>query len=441
MVAPSNSSKIIGRKTYLDFPAFGLNDVPAKVDTGADSSAIWASNITEKKGTLRFTLFDVASQFYTGKVIQTKDYKIISIKNSFGVAEFRYKVLIPIRLEGRDIKVRFTLADRSNSSQPVLIGRRTLQGKFVVDVAVDPDVNKKKHVLFVSARLTDSVKQLTEKLQSDMQDTIVDLLTYDDMIFSLKNGVSSVRIDSTGRDLAEYNLIHFKTSLLRDITAAYARYASKRGVRILDPIIESYPTTSKLYQYSILADNDILVPDSIFVTPKKLIGSFELFRSSLSLPFVLKGIHASKGDLNDVINDEADFDRIAADALQRNEYLIGQKFVPNVGDYRVLTMGKQIKLVIHRFRKDESTHLNNTSAGSIARLVPLNELPPEIKFKSLQMAELLGRDITGIDMVQHSKTKRWYCFEVNDGPQIATGAYKEEKQQALAEYLQRELEK
>lgn len=441
MVVMKSKPQVIGRKAYISFPTLGLEQIPAKIDTGADSSAVWASDIEEKNGILTFKLFDKSSPYFTGDTITSKDYKIISVKNSFGIAEYRYKTVITTRLEGRDIKVRYTLADRSNTSHPVLIGRRTLLGKFMVDVSLDPDNGKKRHILFVSSKRSEYVQHLTQEIEKQMQDAAVQRATYDDMVFEISDGKMSVRIESLDVDLTHFDIIHFKTSIQRDITAAYARYATARGVRVLDPIVQYFPTTSKLYEYSIIADEDIAVPDSLFVTPSKLVSSYTLFLEKLSLPFVLKGIHASRGEINEVVKNKADFDRIAKRALAEQQYLIGQRFVPNTGDYRVLVMGKQIKLVIHRSRIDDTTHLNNTSSGSNARLVEVADLPSDIQIKCLRAAALMGRDIAGVDMVQDAVTKEWYCFEVNDGPQIATGVFREEKQRVLAEYLQRELEK
>lgn len=436
-----SESQVIGRKAYIDFPSLQVKRIPAKIDTGADSSAIWASDIEEKNGVLRFRLFDKTSPYYTGELITTKDYKIISVKNSFGIAEYRYKTVLITRLQGRDIRVRYTLADRSNTSQPVLIGRRTLLGKFMVDVSLDPDMDKKKRILFVSSKYSVNVVHLTETVESLVQNVKVERATYDDITFSIHEGRLSVSIETLGSDLADYDIIHFKTSIQRDITAAFARYAVHRGVRVLDPIVQYFPTTSKLYEYSIIHDEGIVVPDSLFVTPSRLVGAFDTFRDKLDVPFVLKGIHSSRGEVNEVVKNKTDFNRIAKQALHNQQYLVGQRFIPNTGDYRVLVMGKQIKLVIYRSRIDETTHLNNTSSGSSAKLVEATHLPSNIQIDCLRAAALMGRDIVGVDMVQDMVTKRWYCFEVNDGPQLATGVFIEEKQRVLAEYLQRELEK
>ena len=38
-------------------------------------------------------------------------------------------------IKGRTIKATFTLTDRSTKLYPILIGRSTLQGKFLIDVS------------------------------------------------------------------------------------------------------------------------------------------------------------------------------------------------------------------------------------------------------------------------------------------------------------------
>ena len=80
----------IGSKILVSFPEEAIFDVPAKVDTGADSSSVWASNIEEKDGVLRYVLFDEKSSLYTGRVIQTTKFTQSRIKNSFGTIEQRY---------------------------------------------------------------------------------------------------------------------------------------------------------------------------------------------------------------------------------------------------------------------------------------------------------------------------------------------------------------
>jgi len=133
----TQAKTLIGRVERVSFPSLAIKKVPAKIDTGADSSSIWCSQIKIVDGHLHCVLFEKNSPFYSGEVIVFKntDIGLTRIANSFGRKELRYKVKIPMEIRGRTIKATFTLADRSTKLYPILIGRSTLQGKFLVDVS------------------------------------------------------------------------------------------------------------------------------------------------------------------------------------------------------------------------------------------------------------------------------------------------------------------
>lgn len=128
---------IIGRVERIQLIALSDKSIPAKVDTGADVSSIWASNVKESNSILSFVLFDKNSSYYTGQRIKLsgKDYKLTRIANSFGHKELRYVVKLNIQIRGRVVKTTFTLADRKLKTYPVLLGRRLLNKKFLVDVS------------------------------------------------------------------------------------------------------------------------------------------------------------------------------------------------------------------------------------------------------------------------------------------------------------------
>ena len=54
----------IGTIEFVSLPDDQIERVPAKIDTGADNSAIWASNIHLDKGKLMFNYFAPGSMFY-----------------------------------------------------------------------------------------------------------------------------------------------------------------------------------------------------------------------------------------------------------------------------------------------------------------------------------------------------------------------------------------
>ena len=137
MKSPIFKKAIIGRVEKASLPSFGIKNIYAKIDTGADLSSIWATDIAEKNGLLHFKLFGKASPLYTGQeiIIEKPHYLLTRVSNSFGHSELRYVVKLQIKLKGKLIKATFTLSDRSNKTYPILIGRKLLNRRFLVDVS------------------------------------------------------------------------------------------------------------------------------------------------------------------------------------------------------------------------------------------------------------------------------------------------------------------
>ena len=128
------SLPLIGNSALIEVA--GIKSVPAKIDTGASYSSIWASNIQMlPSGELEFSLFAPKSPLYTGERLKTRHYRAVRVRNSTGQESIRYSVPLSTRINGKRIRVRFTLADRHRNDFPVLVGRRTLKNKFLVDVS------------------------------------------------------------------------------------------------------------------------------------------------------------------------------------------------------------------------------------------------------------------------------------------------------------------
>lgn len=134
MTVDGESYIILNSTEYVEVA--GISDIPAKIDTGADSSAIWASGIKmNPDGVLEFKLFDKKSPFYTGETLYFDDYKVKTIRSSHGDQQIRYQVKLEVTLRGQTFETTFSLANRSRNNFPVLIGRRTLKNRFLVDVS------------------------------------------------------------------------------------------------------------------------------------------------------------------------------------------------------------------------------------------------------------------------------------------------------------------
>lgn len=126
--------KVIGRVEKVSFPELGLDNIPARIDTGARTTAIWVSSAAEKNGKLEVVFLGKKHPLYTGEVITFNSFERVMVSSSNGQTEERYKVKALVKISGKLIRARLTLADRSTQVYPVLVGRNVLRGKFLVDV-------------------------------------------------------------------------------------------------------------------------------------------------------------------------------------------------------------------------------------------------------------------------------------------------------------------
>lgn len=127
---------IIGRAENIDFVGAALG-VPAKIDTGAFRSAIHASDMKEvTKDSIKMLRFNILGHPCSPvkRAIETSQYDRLDVKSSNGKVETRYVVTLKIKIANKVFNTSFTLADRSNNVYPVLIGRKALKNRFVVDV-------------------------------------------------------------------------------------------------------------------------------------------------------------------------------------------------------------------------------------------------------------------------------------------------------------------
>ena len=127
---------IIGRTAHIVIPSESARGIRVKIDTGADRSSIWASNIAmSSDGELSFTLFAPESKFYSGTVYRTKNFEASRVRSAHGDLQVRFRTHLTIILGGKKIRGTFTLADRSKNKYPALIGCKILNKKFLVDVS------------------------------------------------------------------------------------------------------------------------------------------------------------------------------------------------------------------------------------------------------------------------------------------------------------------
>jgi hypothetical protein len=120
----------------VDFPDLDTLNVDAKVDTGAFRTVLHCDRFEEvetPQGKQLLAVFDLDGK--GPKTFHFSNYFLKEFKSSFGEKERRYCIKTTIRIGRKKIKSSVSLTNRRDMKFQVLIGRKTLLRKFLVDVS------------------------------------------------------------------------------------------------------------------------------------------------------------------------------------------------------------------------------------------------------------------------------------------------------------------
>lgn len=139
---PSNKLQIVGLHEEVDLIDLGMFNAHAKVDTGAYRCSIHATNIKViergNKQILQFSVPEIAKKGKSEGELrhETEEFYIVPVKKSANHIEKRYIIKTRLRMGGRTFITSFTLTNRGSMRFPILIGRRVLSGRFLVNSAL-----------------------------------------------------------------------------------------------------------------------------------------------------------------------------------------------------------------------------------------------------------------------------------------------------------------
>ncbi len=126
--------KILGRYDRVDLPQLGLKNIHAKIDTGAFTSSLHCHSAAIIDGSLQFILLDEEHPEFTGMKFIFPEFEVRDIKNSFGEVETRFVISTSIRIFDEEITTEFSLSNRGSLKFPILVGRKILRDRFLIDV-------------------------------------------------------------------------------------------------------------------------------------------------------------------------------------------------------------------------------------------------------------------------------------------------------------------
>lgn len=143
---------IIGRKDFADFKKLNLLDVEVKIDSGAYTSSFHCHKIEKVvkngKEMVRCNFLDPGHPQYHEKEFYFDNFKIRNVKSSNGITEERFSINTEITIFEQNYPIELTLTEREEMKYPVLLGRKFLSKKFLVDTSKKNLSHKGKKIEF-----------------------------------------------------------------------------------------------------------------------------------------------------------------------------------------------------------------------------------------------------------------------------------------------------
>ena len=122
---------LIGWKENIAFPLLGPGQLVAKIDTGARMAALHAEDLSIHARSVTFTLMlSGKRQRCESRLVDVK-----RIKSSNGAVEKRAVIETEIQIGVHQFSALITLTDRADMGVPMLLGRESLRGRFLVNPA------------------------------------------------------------------------------------------------------------------------------------------------------------------------------------------------------------------------------------------------------------------------------------------------------------------
>ncbi len=405
------AKKIIGRFEKVDFPDLDLYLLDAKVDTGADNNAIHCHEITLSKDekTVSFKLLDPSHLDYNEKLFTMPVYRMRWVKSSNGDREHRVYIKAKITVMGEHYETEISLTDRSNMTYPMLLGRKFLHNRFVVDVSKQSSVSGGRFKVAVLSLGPDlySTRRLYQAAKQKGWD--VEVINYLHCYATIEKG--NLKIHYNGRELKDVDVIIPRIGASRTFFGtAVVRQFELMNVFTVNSSLAITRSRDKLRSHQILAKHELNMPKTIYAT--KVGDVDDLIASIGGAPLIIKMLEGTQG-VGVVL---AETQKAAKSVLEAfyglRVNLLVQEFIEEAkgADIRAFVVGGKVVAAMKR-QGVEGDFRSNIHRGGSAHPIKLSRTEKNL---AIQAAKVMGLDVAGVDMIQSDRGP--LLMEVNSSP-------------------------
>lgn len=425
------SPKIIGNAEWCSFETLNIPAIKARIDSGAKTSSIQATNINRfKRGGKSWVSFEIYplqdnlsfSIPCEAPVIDTR-----LIKSSSGVAEKRFVIRAPLKLGGEYFDIELTLANRDGMDYRMLLGREAMRDHFLVDPS--------KSYLLGSVS-EEALQSMYSYLTYSKTGLKIGLLATDRNLYSNKRLIEAGK--ARGHEMQFYNIqqcymrldtdtpeIRYRGgNIIQDLDAiiprirpsmtfygcALLRQFKSIGTYCLNSDTSISQSRDKLFSSQLFSANNINIPITGFA--KSPLDTKDLIEMVGGAPLVVKLLQSAqgKGVVSAETNKAAESVINAFKSLQAN--ILVQEFIKEASgkDLRCFVVNNKVVAAIER-SAPKGEFRSNIHMGGTAKKIKITS---EERRLAIKAAKILNLVVAGVDIIRSNKGP--LLLEVNSSP-------------------------
>ncbi|MBC6997297.1 30S ribosomal protein S6--L-glutamate ligase [Cytophaga sp. FL35] len=423
--------QIIGSEEWCVFENLGIPAIKARVDSGAKTSSIQATNIkVVNRGAQEWVKFEVNPLQENRSITILCEAKLVDrrmVKSSSGISEERLVVRSLVKMGEHKFDLELTLANRDTMEFRMLLGREALIDRFIVNPAesfqvqsfTDEEVNDKyapfykektglKIGLLASNPNLYSNKRIMEAAEARGHEIV--FLNAELAYMKLDAHSPEIRYRG-GNILKEYDAIIPRIKpAVTFYGCALIRQFNTLGVYCQNSAEAISQSRDKLFSSQLFAKNDIHIPITGFA--KSPMDTKDLIKMVNGAPLIIKLLESTQGKGVVLAETNKAAESVINAFKSVNTNILVQEFIKeaNGQDIRCFVINGKVVASMQR-QAEKGEFRANIHQGGKASIIKITAEERKLAQKA---AKVLNLAVAGVDIIRSNKGP--LLLEVNSSP-------------------------
>lgn len=424
-------NKIAGSEEWCVFEDLGIPAVKARVDSGAKTSSLQASNIRYfMRHAQEWVHFEINPLQENRSICIPCEARVVDrrvVRSSIGISEERPVIRTHVTLGPDKFEIELTLASRDTMEYRMLLGREALSGRYLVDPSIsfglqafsDAEIRQRyasyikdreglKIALLASNPNLYSNKRIVEAAQARGHEIV--FLNVELAYMKLDASAPEIRYRG-GNILGEFDAVIPRIKpAVTFYGCALIRQFDYLGVYCLNSAEAISQSRDKLFASQLFSKHDIHIPITGFA--KSPNDTKDLIRMVNGAPLIIKLLESTqgKGVVLAETNKAAESVINAFKSVQTN--ILVQEFIKeaNGQDIRCFVVDGKVVAAMQRQAEKGEFRANIHQGGRASKI----KITPEERKLAVKAARILNLSVAGVDIIRSNRGP--LLLEVNSSP-------------------------